>query len=294
MSKEIKSRIKEIDARLTALEEERAEAEDRDWSIESKKVLDKIASEFSKGWDFISNAKVAVVEDLHVISVHGRVRNLWRIITGKPALVAAAQRRGPNALIQGFASEMGMVTASLIMRNMLKTRTVLKIKLPKGKSFRYCRAVHDANYYTVPYEVVIPAIHIIQHTATTGVSRWYKKVFGISFIVDPEIEMDIGANDADAHTWDWSFDNLVECMLRGLMDQIAIKRLAEEDMDSTVETILKPWVDKTNRAYLQKHYPLLDVPNLDNHIEKFIVDLRDWESRFAEYRKKDAEKKAKK
>lgn len=285
------TRIKELKKKKSELIKQRMEAEDKDWAAEAQGVMDKMAKEFPNGWDFLTKAKTYVLKDLHVVAPNGRVRNLWRSITGKAAIKAAAGRRATNSPIQGFASEIGTTTAFLIMRNVF--RVMRKLKIPMKYFIRYCRAVHDANYYNVPYCMTIVALHVIQYTATYGVAQWYEQVFKFKFQIEPEIELDIGSNDADMFTWDWSLDNLAECIFFALKQQAKDGAVEDSEIKSIVRTIVKPWKNLEHRAYLQENYPLLGVKDLDSQIDGFLTKILDHE-RMEESWKKYLEKKSKK
>ena len=278
---EKKNKIAELKEKLKKLHADRAEAEEHDWVADAQEVMDKMAKEFPRGWAFLQQSKEFVLKDLHVTASHGRVRNLWRSITGRPAIQAAAGRRATNSPVQGFASEAGMTAAWLILSAMYEYVEDFELD---DLFIKYCRAVHDANYYHVPYALVIPHLHIKQYCATYGVAQYYKEEFGFEFLIEPEIEIDIGAHDAKGHTWDWSLNNLADCIFFALHDQIDIGMLDAEDLDSTVQTIIKPWKSRAKKEYLQSKFPLLGVQNLDPQIKGFLNLIQDSEQMEARYK----------
>jgi hypothetical protein len=203
----------------------------------------------------------------------GRVRNLWRVTTGRTAVIAGAQRRAKNSPIQGMASEMGTVAAVLTLRDCINFMRRYEMDL----RFRpmYNRAVHDANYYTVRYDLVIPMIHVYQYNATYGVTKFYKDVFEVEFCAEPEMEMEVSAHGKDSYKWDWSLDNLAVGIFSSLKDQISIGRLKKNKLRAAVKTIIQPWEDEDMRAYLQLKYPLLNVPDLDPQIDGFLRKIKE-------------------
>jgi hypothetical protein len=277
MTEAAKPTLKELETKLKQVDKEIKEAEERNWTADAQEILDKMAQEFVPGTAYINNSKEFVPIDLHVTSPIGGIRNLWRAITGRPGIVAAAKRRATNSPIQGFSSEVGATTAYLILVNFDRYRR--KFKLPLKLFIKYLRAVHDANYYSVPYEVVLSTIQIVQYTATYGVANWYKKVFGFTFLVEPEIEMDMGANDAEGHTWDWALsgskDCLGNCLFNAVIDQYTNGVLeSKAEVKDALMKIIRPWEDEEHRTYLNTKYPLLNVPNLEPLQLKMVADIK--------------------
>jgi hypothetical protein len=254
---QIRKRVKEIDAAI-------AEANSKDWTAYASDVMDKFFGASVKVKEFLDNCIKQAVKHNHVMSPAGRVRNLWRVITGKPGVIAAASRRAQNSPIQGFSSELGCVSAYNILRSsyfFLKRYGRMSTGFPM-----YCRAVHDANYYCVPYEFVIPFIHIFQYESTQGSTDWYRKVMKVPFTIEPELEMDIGAHDADTHTWSWDLNQLADAFVGSLKTQLEIGRLKPEDFNASLDSIIEPWVNKETRAILFEEFPLQNVREDMNHL----------------------------
>lgn len=277
MTEEVKPSLKELEDKLKKLDREIRQAEEHNWTADAQEILDKMAQEFVPGTAYINNSKEFVITDLHVTSPIGGIRNLWRAITGRPGIVAAAKRRATNSPIQGFSSEVGATTAYLILVNFDRYRR--RFKLPLNLFIKYLRAVHDANYYSVPYEVVLPTIQIVQYTATYGVAAWYKKIFGFTFLVEPEIEMDMGANDAQGHTWDWALsgsgDCLGNCIFNAVIDQYKNGVLeSKAEVKDAFLKIVAPWENAEQLEYLNSKYPLLNVPNLESLQLKMVADIK--------------------
>jgi hypothetical protein len=130
--------------------------------------------------------------------------------------------------------------------------------LTKPKPIRFNRIVHDALYFTVPYNVVIPFIHVLQYEATYGVANAYEKEFGLKFTVEPEIEMEIGTKDTNSEKWDWSLPNLTAILSKVVQEGID-QGLLTESKEEILEQIYAPWRNKEALAYLNETYPLLGV-----------------------------------
>jgi hypothetical protein len=275
---------KERRKQQSAIDVEIKEIEERDWTEYAQGVMDKFFDASPKVKEWLEESVQRARRYLHVISPAGRCRNLWRVLTGRPGVIAAASRRAQNSPIQGFSSESGSVAAYNSLSESyqyikdryereqpdLSFRSVLDRLFPK-----YSRAVHDANYFYVPYAFVLPFIYITQHVSTLGLAKWYKDVFGLEFTIEPEIEFDIGVCDARAQTWDWTTTNLVDAIFKALVDHAKLKRLDEDDIPSTYAMILKPWTDKEQRKELNERFPLLGVVDIDDQIEIALERARD-------------------
>lgn len=261
----------EVDAsKLKEKNKELKEANAKDWEEFSEGLIEKLFDTFPDLHSYLVDSASQVEKHAHVVSPIGRVRNLWRVLTRKPGVIAAAKRRAQNSPIQGFASEIGCSSGFLILQHLVSYKEKFGLDVPRPL---YNRAVHDANYFTSRYEFVIPTIHIMQYMATYGVTEWYKEIFDVEFTVEPEIEIEIGAHEKEAHKWDWSLEHLADVIFNSLLEQVNIGRLELKDLPSTVTTICEPWVDKSKRKFLQKNYPLLNVPNLDTQIEGFLTKI---------------------
>ena len=272
MSTEQKT-VAQLKAELKALDVEISEAENKDWVEYAQGIMDQMFQDFSAGAEFLDKSANQAIEDLHVMSPIGRRRNLWRSITGRPGVIAAARRRAQNSPIQGFSSELGSSAGVLIQES---TNDYMEDFGYDPELFPlYCRAVHDCNVFCTKYEMVIPHIHIMQYEATYGLQTWAEDTFGMKFTITPEIELEISATDDNSFKWDWSLNNLSECIAKSLADQIKLGDIESvAELKDAYKKIVAPWRDKEQRAFLQEHYPLLNVKNLDKQIDGFLVDFK--------------------
>jgi len=271
---EKQTRIKSIDKETRDLERqlETLMAEDR--TNYAQGIINKIFTEFAKGGKWTARMKELSEKEYYVFSPFGRKRNLFAAMTEDKEIVARQVRRGSNAPIQGMASEIGVKAGRVVMkhyyRELPKLCKMLGLEYSRW-SWRvlYNRMVHDANYYSVPFEMVIPYIHILQWGATYGITRAYKKEFDIQFTVEPEIEIEVGSRDDMTNKWDWSLPNIVSCITKSIDDLEAAGQL-DRPKDEVMKTIFRPWAKKEMRRYLQEKYPLLNVKDLDREIRDAI------------------------
>jgi hypothetical protein len=234
------------------------------WLGSSQEVYDKFFKGYPGVAARIETYKEQIRERLWVISPIGQRRTMYRILTGDPSFIAGAERRAVNSPIQGISSQVGITAAYLIQCEVYEY--CLARKIPVEYTTMFVRAVHDASYFEESYRLIIPAIHINQHMATVGVHEYYKREFNYEFLLDPEIEMEVGASDARAESWNWVLDDLPPLLIKALDDRIKDGYVKAEHRAKALEVIFRPWVNKAERQYLQRKYPLLQVSDLEEEI----------------------------
>lgn len=259
--------VKAAEKKLTALI-----AEDRTEFAQG--LIDKIFSEFKASGKWTNNTKKMAEDEAQVFSPIGRIRHLFAALTGDKKIVAQQVRRGSNAPIQGFASEIGVKAGRLIMetyyKSLPKICELLDIEYdPWELRVPYNRMVHDASYYSVPYCMVIPYIHILQYCATYGVTQAYEDQFNFKFTIEPEIEIETGVRDDQSLKWDWALPSIV-ANLQANVAQAEEMGVLEGTQDDVLRQIFKPWANKASRHWLQENFPLLNVQDLDKQIVEAI------------------------
>lgn len=265
-----KAELRVIENKLIALLKE-------DRTAFAQGLIDKIFKEFKRAGAWTNRMKSLAETQYIVYSPIGRVRHLFAAMTGDPKIVAQQVRRGSNAPIQGFASEIGVKAGRVIMeiyfRELPKLCEMLDIEYDEWALRIPCnRMVHDASYYSVPYALIVPFTHILQYGATYGVTKAYKEEFDFDFTVEPEIEIEIGARDDKCAKWDWSLPSFVSAVVESVNDANDFG-LLEGEVDDVLRTIFKAWRNKECRDYLQRKFPLLDVPDLTTQIKDAISPI---------------------
>lgn len=269
-----KRTAKEIDKELSKAETEITVLMEEDRTAYAQDILDKLFGEFKKAAAWTEKMKKLAVDKYYVYSPIGRIRHLYAAMTGDRTIINKQARRGANAPIQGFASEIGMKAGRLIMetyyKELPKFCEILGIEYdPWELRVPFNRSVHDANYYSVIYAMILPFIHILQWSATYGVTKAYSEEFNVDFPVEPEIDIEVGARDSNTKGWDWSIPALVKSLVESV-DEAEKDGLLDGLREDVLASIFEPWRNKKMRAYLQKHYPLLNVEDLDKQIKDAI------------------------
>lgn len=268
------SRILQINKQLEALDVQLSDLIAEDRTEYAQGIVDKMFREFKSGARWTEKMQAMSENEYYVYAPNGRIRHLFAAMTGDRKIVGRQVRRGSNAPVQGFASEVGVKASRLIMTDYYKNLKIFKEKLGITKSSLdlrvfFSRMVHDANYFMVPYEMVVPFIHILQYQATYGVAKAYKEEFGINFTVEPEIEIEFSARDDLSYKWDWSLNDCTAKIKQTVKDADELGVL-DGTQEQVLDMILKPWRSKSFRAMLQKNWPLLNVPDLDKQIREAV------------------------
>lgn len=268
-------RLKQLTKEIEEVDNQIAELMAEDRKGYAQKIIDKLFGEFKKGAAWTTKMQKLAEQEFYVYSPNGRRRYLPAGLTGDRGIIATQVRRGSNAPIQGFASELGIAAARLILETYYEHLDEFKKWAGQEEMsdwdmrVKYSRVVHDANYYAVPYSMVIPFIHLLQWCSTYGITERYEERFNLQFAVEPEIEVEVAAQDDKSYKWDWSIPNLIQGIESAVKDADALGVLTDKP-DAVLEEILKPWRSKESRKYLQEHFPLLGVRKLDDQIKDAV------------------------
>lgn len=250
---------------------------DEDRTQLAKDTMNKVFTEFKNGKKWIDHT-VAMAENYgYAISPVGRIRHVPSILITQGNVKARAVRQSCNSPIQGFASEMAVVAFRLASTEYYSHYKEIASMLGIKKTMMQNRMienriVHDACYSSVPYEMVIPFLHIMQYSATYETANFFKEKFNFEFNIEPEIEMEISTCDSDEEsTWDWSIPNLIKIIDHNLYEGYK-QGYVQDDPKDAMEKILAPYRNKQCLHYLEEHFPLLGVKGLEASIEKALKE----------------------
>lgn len=247
-------------------------AEDR--TDYAQHIVDTMFKTFHKGYLWTQRIEKCARERGYVYSPLGRIRRLMSTIIVNPKnkkIINKQIRRGSNAPIQGFASEIAMKAARLTHEAYYSELPILlKMLGIDAKLWDYkvecSRMVHDALYYAVPYVMVLPFIQITQYIVTYGIASALKEQFNITCNIEPEVEFETAVNDEDAtEKWNWDIKNLLQNLMKNVDDGVRFGII--DDGDKAKQEILRPWLNKEIVEYLDSKYPLLNI-----HLAEKIYD----------------------
>lgn len=260
---------KELLKKLADLEESLDEVQDIEPFVkEAEEILQRMSVDMPAGMQWLEDMKKTVASKMHVINEIGRVRRLFRLLTGIRKTVGEAGRRAKNSPIQGLSSEVGVVAGYLAYSTCYRYSQRKRLKeVMKSWRRKYkvrfisklSRLVHDATYMNTPYPLLIPQIHIGLWQATTGVARYYEEHFDFKMLAAPEAELELCAREDKTYKWNWEIPELAAIIRKSLEDQKDLGYL-DDDVDDVMKEIFWCYIDETEREYLFEHWPFLDVP----------------------------------
>lgn len=255
-----KKRLAAIETELAALNKEKAGLPKKYTKEFAADLIMRLFKDFAKGAKWIDWTKSHAREHFYTYAPNGMRRNLFSMLTGINSVMAAMERRAANSPIQGLASQIGITAARLVVLELYKVLKKFEYidKKTREMPAEILKAVHDALYSEVPYEIILIYVHVLQWVATYGVSAYYKEEFGIEFPVEPEIEIEFGATEDACYKWDWSDGNLKECLLNALKDQEKIGVLKDKP-EKVLKQIFEVYDNSELKEYLEENYPILGV-----------------------------------
>lgn len=227
-------------------------------------LIDKLFNRFKKGKEWLDWCKEFSAKNLFIYSPIGRKRNLFGYLTGIGMLVAAMERRSQNSPIQGMAADFGHTAARLFDQEWekvllkLKYMTLEDTKLPSEIEVM----VHDAVYGETPYHLVLIQFQVLQYCAVTGVEKFYNEVFNYKFTVPLEIEFEFGCSDDRMYKHDWTQENLKQCVISALKDQVSDGKLSKDEAKDAYKSMYSEW--NKHKEYLDKHYPFFKGADIES------------------------------
>ena len=247
--------------------------QEEDRSAYAQEILDKMFSTYKNGHRWTVRMTECAKKNGYVYSPLGRVRHLMSTVLINPKdkkLIGRQVRRGSNAPIQGFASEIAVkasrITLETYYDELPKLIEMMELDITEWKmKVESSRMVHDASYYAVPYDMVLPFIQITQYTATYGIAKALKEQFNLTCNIEPEVEFETAVRDDMGATWSWDIPNLLQNLMTNVDQGVELGII--EDGDDVKRRILAPWLNKKVVKYLDEKYPLLNV-----HLAKKIYD----------------------
>lgn len=220
-----------------------------------KELMGRFFARFKKASGWLDKAKRDAVTVGFSHGPSGRIRNSYCHLTGVDNMIAAAERRGANAPVQGFAADWGHMAAYLIELHIEKVCRKFGLDKKPIMEGGVGSFVHDAIKGVYPYRYVLVAAQIFQWATTIGVCQYYKTHFGVKYYVEPEVDVEFAAHDAEHYKWSYDETSLRKSIRKALEDQKTY--CPTLDVDAAEKEV---WSVRDNPelvAYLDEHYPIL-------------------------------------
>lgn len=197
---------------------------------------------FPKGMGWIVTIKELARKNFYVESPIGLRRYLWGYIVPKRSeesgrIIGEMDRRAVNSPIQGMCSQFMSIGA----RALDKLKFKILIEEGRDLKLKVRNSVHDSLETTSGYETLLENLGHIETSLTTKVSKIVAKRVGFNFVVDLEIDFEIGASLGQTVAWDCSLDQLEEICYESLMFQKTELKY-DLDVDEVLnEIFVKGW-----------------------------------------------------
>ena len=200
---------------------------------------------FPKGMKWIDDTKKFAQKNLYYENPLGFRRHVWGYLL--PSTLAHAKkvhatmsRQIVNSPIQGMCAQF----AAIGIRQIDVSVYQIWKKEKREVDIRICNSVHDSVENCVAYANILESIGIIEAALTKQVRQVVSKRHGFEFVVDLEIDFEIGASLKSTKAWDFSILELEEYFfteltfqkeelgykvdIRKVMEDIFIRQLKED------------------------------------------------------------------
>jgi len=164
----------------------------------AQELQDTLFSSFDAGAKWLHTTHESGQENLFVESPLGFRRHLWGYLHTRQGVVNAMNRRGPNSIIQGVASNIGI--ASIRIMQSLIWNYFIKQDIPFfwRSAINY---IHDSVESETKTHLIPIYLYLIEHASTTLIHRRFQKVFGYNLDVGLELEFQVGASLDRVNKW---------------------------------------------------------------------------------------------
>jgi intein/homing endonuclease len=170
----------------------------------AQKLIDTLFGRWHVGAKYLQDVKDFARDRLRVISPLARVRHLAGYLHWNEVLHGAMDRRGPNSVIQGMASDLGYKAARELRKSIWKIfrgmGTLLQTK--------QINAVHDSGLHEVPIEEVPLMAYLVEHAMTTQLQKNCREVHGFVNKIPYDMEIEMGGSEGTMHEFNLRWENL--------------------------------------------------------------------------------------
>lgn len=188
-----------------------------DYTLELVKNFNK---RFPNGMKWIDATKKFAQKHYYYENPLGFRRHLWGYLlpeslplSGK--IRADMDRRAVNSPIQGMCAQFAAIGSRQIDTEVFRIHKEEKRKV----DIQVCNSVHDSLENVVAYENYIEAVGIVEEALTTKVRDVVLKRHGFKFVVDLEIDTEVGGDLSGCQAWDTSIVELERIVYESLTFQ---------------------------------------------------------------------------
>lgn len=171
----------------------------------AEKLIKLLFNKFKGGGDWINKIKAFAQKNFYVKSPVGMIRHLWAYLHNKPGVRNAMDRRGPNSIIQGLASQMGVASIRIMQKLIWKLFISRGHKIPWKVLTNF---VHDSLESMCQLHLLPIHLYLLEHAGASQIHKLFTEKYGMKFNVGLELEFQMGPTMSDLITWGWSSGEL--------------------------------------------------------------------------------------
>lgn len=168
-------------------------------------LQDTLFEKFPRGAKWLRQVERNGQKNLYVESPLGAQRHLWGYLHTRKGVVNAMNRRGPNSIIQGVASSIGISSIRIMQKLIWFMFTKQGVPFHWRSTINY---VHDSVESETKYHLIPIYLYLIEHASTTLIHRRYRKIFDYKLNIGLELEFQLGASVDRVSKWNFMADSL--------------------------------------------------------------------------------------
>lgn len=185
---------------------------------EMEKIYNKFFGKFAKAKAWLENTVKRARKNLHTFNPFGFRRNLFGYLSANRGLAGAMDRRAQNSPIQGFASQLGFIAARLLVVKLdtaFESEGMVGTPVWDKKNARFVieyppfnlnAMVHDSTEVETSYELAPLIAQAMEHCATNGLMEYCTRMYGLHWIIRPQVDFDIGDTQDKLVGWNFTQD----------------------------------------------------------------------------------------
>jgi hypothetical protein len=209
----------------------------------TEKLVRDFNKRFPKGMKWIEACKEYARKNFYYENPLGFRRHLWgyclplSCANGK-RIHAEMDRRAVNSPVQGMCAQF----ASIGMRMIDKNVFALSKKLKRKVEILVNNSVHDSVENEAGYRDFIRSLALIENSLTVDVREEVYARYGFEFVVDLEIDFEIGSALSNCQAWDFSLvslANIVKASIEFQKQELGYKM----DVNASIDMVFSQYDD---------------------------------------------------
>ena len=164
---------------------------------EAQELMDKLFETWPEAKEFMDGVKKTGSKNLRVFSPISRPRHLWAYLHPDKFVGYAMDRRGPNSIMQGLASDIGIEASYKVQEEIYHTFLQHKLNFDG----RLLIMVHDSMTNEVSLQFAPIMMYLQEHGMTTLVQDTLQKDFNFKVDIPFGFDMKMGLSEGSMKNW---------------------------------------------------------------------------------------------